>query len=197
MRRFGCLPLKIDRAFREDEGKIGFCLGLFLILYLAILLLSQLQIEEMRSASDYMEDALAMSNLAAAVIDVKEYGSTHRIRIADRNTAYEQYCKALKTNLGLNDQWESGNKMLISGKVTIERFIIYEVEGDEVELFIRDPGGERKERGVLGEVLSPDGKLIDCSGIYSEIRFPMEGMFGLKVQARKGKLVDIKQNQAE
>ncbi len=46
-----------------------------------------------------MEDALALSNLASAVIDIEEYGITQKVLITDPEQAYERYCHALRENL--------------------------------------------------------------------------------------------------
>ena len=64
----------LQRKTRE-RGQASWVLGLFLILFLAILLCMQLQVALYRESAMYMEDALALSNLASAVIDIEEYGS--------------------------------------------------------------------------------------------------------------------------
>ena len=55
-----------------ESGQIGWALGLWFMLFLGILLCVILQLEVFRASSQYLEDALAASNLAAAVIDVEE-----------------------------------------------------------------------------------------------------------------------------
>lgn len=79
-----------------ESGQIGWVLGLWFALFLGILLCVLIQLEAFRASSQYMEDALAASNLAAAVIDVKEYGTSHKIRIESPDQAYELYKKALR-----------------------------------------------------------------------------------------------------
>ena len=86
-----------------ERGQVSWVFGLFLLLFLSILLCMQLQIALYRESAMYMEDALALSGLASAVIDVEEYGITQKVRITDPEEAYERYCHALKENLGLDD----------------------------------------------------------------------------------------------
>lgn len=180
---------KIDSE--ADPGQIGLCVGLFFLLFLAVLLVSQLQLEQVRASDDYLQDALAASGLASALIDIREYGTTHVIRIGDNEAAYAQYCRSLCANLGLDENWECGNRRLISGRVKVENYSIYNVEGERVTCCRMDGGREEISTGALGAMRAPNGQLIEHTSIYSEISYPFKGMFGWTVQARKGKLVDI------
>ena len=92
-----CLRQKIKTKMLDTErGQVSWVFGLFLLLFLSILLCMQLQIALYRESAMYMEDALALSGLASAVIDVEEYGITQKVRITDPEGAYERYCHALK-----------------------------------------------------------------------------------------------------
>ena len=66
-----------------ESGQIQWVTGLWFLLFLGILLCAALQMDIYRSSSQYLEDALAASNLAAAVVDVEEYGISNEIRIDD------------------------------------------------------------------------------------------------------------------
>lgn len=170
--------------------------GLFFLLFLGILLCTRLQIEGYRSTALYLEDALAASNLASAVIDIQEYGISHTLRIADPAAAYVLYEEALKENLSLDENWECSNRSLISGPVIVEEYIVYNVKDGLVTICHVGRNGQiREETGVSGEVRSPDGILIESTSVYSEISFPVEGFLGIMVEARKGKLADIVVNE--
>lgn len=84
------LPKTENRQETEkaESGQVSWVLGLFLILFLAILLYMQLQLAMYKASARYLEDALALSNLASAVIDIREYGSTHKVHITDQEQAY-------------------------------------------------------------------------------------------------------------
>lgn len=175
-----------------EKGQASWVLGLFWILFAAILLCMQLQVALYRASSMYLEDALALSNLASAVIDIQEYGRTHKVLITDPEQAYERYCRAVQENLGLNDNYEAANHKLISGQVQIQSYIIYNVRGQRVSVWERDSGGQIQEwQGSLGEVRTPAGQLIEATGVYSEITYPVEGFLGVTVTAGKSKLVDV------
>ena len=174
-----------------EEGQITVFAGLFFTLFFAVVLSGYLQMEMIRSSSGYLEDALAASGLAAALIDVREYGSSHVLRIRDAEESYKQYCACLKANLGLDENWECKNKRLISGRVTLENYTIYNVTEDQVEYCRLDGGGQEWHSGSLGQVYAPNGQVVERTGTYGEISYPFLGLWGLTMQARKGKLVDV------
>ena len=62
------LPKTENRQETEkaESGQVSWVLGLFLILFLAILLYMQLQLAMYKASARYLEDALALSNLASA-----------------------------------------------------------------------------------------------------------------------------------
>lgn len=178
--------------WRKEDGQLQWVTGLFFCLFLGILLMTQLQVESYRATAMYLEDALAASNLASALIDLEEYGISHRILIDNPQAAYEKYCEAVKENLQLNEQWESDNSSLISGPVRVENYTIYNVWENVVTITSVTGDGEVSTlQGMLGVVRAPNHILIENTGIYSELSFPVEGSFGVTITARKGKLVDV------
>lgn len=183
------------RRQRTEPGQVEWMTGVFFLLFLGVLLCAFLQAERFRSSARYLEDALAASNLASAVIDVEEYGISHRIRIGDVNEAYGRYREAVKGNLNLNEAWECGNKGLISGPVKVEEYTVYNVSGNDVEISCFDETGHLTQwKEVLGSAEAPNGKRIEATGVYSEIRYCVEGMFGVSEEAHKSKLVDVVAN---
>ena len=199
-RKRGYLPPKIRgrRNRKKEQGQASWVLGLFLILFLAITLTMQLQLALYSASARYLEDALALSNLASAVVDIREYGRTHRVLIGDPWQAYDRYCAAIKENLGLDDTYEAANHKLISGRVEIVNYTIYNVAGGIVRVWERTADGQIQEwQGNLGEVRTPKGQLIEKTGVYSEISYPVEGFLGVTVTAEKSKLVDVVSDSSE
>lgn len=178
---------------RKDSGQVEWVTGLFFLLILAIVLFTRLQLASWSSTAVYMEDALAASNLASAVIDLEEYGRTHTVLIKDEQEAFAVYKDAIKVNLGLDEQWKCRNEGLITGPVEIVNYTIYNVNGKQVESIRMGGDGEILERDVntIGAVSAPDGSPVEYTGIYSEISFSVRGFPGMTVEAQKGKLVDI------
>ena len=192
MKNEKCLRLKIDRKLCRQTGQVQWVMGLFMTLFLAILCSAKLKEMQLWTTAMYVDDALAASNLASAIIDVEEYGRSHIVRINEADQAFEKYCSALKTNLNLDENWECANAAAISGVVTIEAYLIYNVEKDLVTWISVDSNGSRilgKER--LGQVYAPNGTCIEATSIYSRISFGVEGFLTGETKAKRDRLVDI------
>lgn len=190
---------------KKESGKITWVMGLFLLTFIMLLAVTQLQILKFRAASDIVSDALAAGGLAAELIDIERYGFDHAVIISDAEGAYQVYKRVLPDNLGvesLDDGIEEDSNMtseadvlqesVIRGPIIIEKFYIYNVVGDMVETVKVDDNGvyDRKEEN-LGEVYAPNGKIVRSTGIYSEISFGVNGLFGNVFNESKGKLVEI------
>lgn len=191
--RFGRRELRQQNIRIKDSGQAEWVTGLFWMLILVILLCAKLQIASWHTTGMYMEDALAASNLASALVDIREYGKTHKVWIPDAEQAYLIYLDALRENLQLDEQWECANKALISGKVEVVDYVIYNVDHDTVTAERVGSGGAVTESfsGLRGVLTAPDGSVIEHTGVYSEIAFPVQGLWNITVRAQKGKLVDI------
>lgn len=185
------------RSFRKREGKAELVTGMFLLVFLTLLLAVHMQLLQFFSTSIYMEDALAASNLASAIIDIQEYGRSHAIRIASPEDAFKCYQEALKINLNLDEAWESENKELISGPVEIKQYIVYNVKDEDIEIssFGADGNYSYTEKGGLGTVMTPDGVMVESTSVYSRIGFPVNGILGVGVYAEKEKSVDVVSNE--
>lgn len=175
-----------------ESGQVEWVTGLFFLLFLGVLLCAVLQIDIFRSSSRYLEDALALSNLASAVVNVEEYGISHRLVIDDPRKAYERYRTAVKGNLNLDENWECQAVKMISGPVSIVNYTVYNVSGGDVEVSHFDENGLLTQwNETLGTATAPNGILIESTGVYSEISYEVEGLLGVKAEAHKGNLADI------
>lgn len=182
---------QVRRGLKSEPGQVNLAVGLFLTLFLVVYLFACLQTERFRAASLYMEDALATSNLASALVDLEQYGIAHKILIAEPVRAYQIYQNALKNNLNLDDTWNGRQDGVIRGRVTIENYTVYNVDGTRVLVYRFGPDGATVWEEVLGAAFAPNGLLIENTSVYSEISFPVEICRGVQVTARKGKLADI------
>lgn len=145
------------------------------------------------AAGAYVEDALAEADLASALIDVEEYGRTHCIRIADTRKAFEIYRDALYYNLALDEAGYSRKAELLTGKVQIKEYIVYNVLEQEIQITCYDGQGNclRQESAAPGTVRTPDGIPVEHTTIYSCVGFQVMGLQGKIIEAEKEKSVDI------
>lgn len=183
----------------SDSGQAEWVAGLFWILILAILLCTELQILAMKSTAMMVEDALAASNLASALIDVGEFGKSGRILIRDEDEAFRIYMDALRDNLGLNDAMECVNQRLITRAVEVADYMICNVDENMVCTVRMDGTGRvvSRETGSVGTVRTPDGQVIEHTGIYSRLHFYVQCFPGLVVESNMGKFADIVSEKGE
>lgn len=181
-----------------ESGQIGWAVSLWFLLFLGVLLICSLQTEVYRSAAVRLEDTLAASNLAAAIIDLEEYGTTHQILIRSPEEAFARYKEAVKGNLGLNELWENSEIGWLQGPVTVERFIVYNVTKQGTTIYEMNEAGKMSSgQKRTGTVAAPNGKTVEHTGIYSELSFQTSGLFEMAVKGHKGILVDIVRNEEE
>ncbi len=184
----------MNLRLNASKGKIEMVAGMYLSVFLVLVFSMQIQLYILTVTGSMMEDALAASNLASAVIDVREYGISHTVQIASPDTAYLLYREALQQNLGLKDNWEHRNQILICGPITVRQYIIYNVKEKDIDIYSFGENGPNyswTEYGGLGRVQTPDGILIESTSVYSQIEFNVKGILGMSVLARKEKTVDI------
>lgn len=187
-----------EQLLMKSKGQVEWVVGLFLFLFLSVFLCAGIQLAKWRALGVWLEDTLAASNLASAVIDLEEYGTSHRIVLENQEEAWERYCIAVRENLNLDAGWEHADKELITGPVRVVNYTIYNVKKDKVEVWQRDESGQIScWQGMLGSIYAPDGCRIENTGIYSELAFSVQGMFQTEVEAHKGKLIDVVGTQKE
>lgn len=175
---------------KKRKGEIGIVVPMFFITFMVIMIAYLLQLTGYGAIRTMTEDALAMSNLASAVIDIETYGKTHDILIADPEQSFETYQRALQANMKLDAQWTGQGTQY--GKVEILDYIVYNVSGSDVEIFRFGQSPENRfVAGGLGSVEAPNGQRIEKTGIYSRVTFPVNGLFGIVTTAVKDKLVDV------
>lgn len=177
---------------KKREGHIKAFIPFALISFVLILMTHEMQKRQFLATGTSTEDALAASNLASAIVDIREYGISHNLVITDPDRAYEIYREALQYNLNLDSNWEHPNKKMISGKVDVVDYIVYSVSGNDVDVtcYGDNPYTTSYEDG-LGSVTAPNGQRIENTSVYSKITFPVDAIWGIHVTAVKDKLVDV------
>lgn len=173
--------------------------GMMLFLILLVAILFGFRISQYMVTAAGVEDALAASNLASAVIDLEEYGKSHRILIPDAEAAFQTFREALCCNLGLDEYLNTSNRDFLAAPVEIKSYIIYNVRDEVVETFTMDGDGRllTQESGTKGMVFTPDNVCVETTTIYSRVGFWVEGLMGQTFYGEKEKSIDIKRCEGE
>ena len=182
----------IRQLNKKRRGEIATFTLVYLILFLLVIAAFALQIRQYLALKSDTEDALAASNLATAVVDIQEYGISHNLIVADPDSAYRIFQDTIRVNLNLTDTWMDSTGR-ISGPVTVEQYVVYNVRGRDVEVHSYGPGVTYASvvTGGKGSLTAPNGKIIESTSIYSRISYHVAGYFGTDVPAVKDNLVDI------
>ena len=87
---------------------------------------------------------------------------------------------------------------MISGPVSVVEYRVYNVSGNDVQVTYFDENGLISSwQETLGNAVAPNGVAVESTGVYSEIAYQVEGLFGVSVRAHKGKLVDVVENKEQ
>lgn len=192
LKRNGCRQQKI-----KNSGKVDFFVGLFMVFVVSVVMLVCQQISYFMIAGAYVEDAIAASNLASAIIDVESYGKDRTLRIFDPQGAYEIYKEALSVNLQLDEDGRSFQRLLLDGPVQVEDYRIYNVIDDQVEIYVLGPNEKMQSGGTCKkeDAVTPDGTKIETTTVYSKLKFSVPGFDVTSISAKKEKSVDVKKNE--
>ncbi len=177
----------------KSEAHTDVVVGMMLFLVLVVALLFGFRISQFMITAAGVEDALAASNLASAVIDLEEYGRSHTIQIPDTEMAFWTFREALCYNLRLDEYLNTTNTDFLAAPIEIKEYIVYNVKENVVETQVRDGKGQllRLETGVKGMVYTPDKICVETTTIYSRIGYWVEGLMGQVLYGEKEKSVDI------
>lgn len=177
----------------KEKGQIDIVVGMFCTILVLVVVLFGFRTTEYVITSAYVEDALAASNLASGIVDLEEYGKTHIIKIKDPESAFLVYREALCHNLKLDEYLNTTNREIIAGKVEILDYRIFNVIGETVFVYQLDESGRVIEvcQEKTGEMLTPDGILVENTTIYSRISFEVRGFGEQNIRAIKEKSIDI------
>ena len=183
---------------KKDEGILKHIMGVIPIFIIAVVAFVMVRMEIYQASSTYIEDALAASCLASAVVDLQEYGRSNRLLTEDPREACETFGRMLKGNLSLDEEWICLNSSLISGKVDIAEYSIYEVVGNDV-IWYCFPEGKKENMYIqettdgVGTVKAADGTQITSLSVYAKICFKVK-FFGKDLDVFKQKCVDVIKN---
>lgn len=169
------------------SGQVEYVMGMYALLFVLVMALVSLQILQYKADSDIAEDALAASCLAALDIDPYRYGLDHELVINDPAHTREIFEEALRGNMCLEADMSPCEEeaSYIAGKVDIDDFRIYLVEGDSVTEYTVSEYGITESTGTYGNVKTPSGLAVRSAGAYAKISFDTYGIFGVRIRACK------------
>ena len=159
---------------------------MYALIFILVMAMVSLQILQYKADSDIAEDALAASCLAALDVDPYRYGLDHSLVVNDPVHARQLFEDALRENMHLSaDMAYSGDGSYIAGKVNIDDFRIYLIDGDNVTEYAVSAYGITESRGIYGSMKTPSGLTVRSAGAYARISFDTYGIFDVRIRAGK------------
>lgn len=162
-------------------GMIYYVFFLALIGMLSLLASFVIRIKMISNVNENVQDAVTLSNLASALIDIEKYSNSGVIQVKDINHSYLVYEDAMKVNLNLTEEMEPKSSQYIQSKIDILEYSVYNVIGSDIVLTqkIFHNGVPITEtlihNGQVGVLMTPDGVMVTNTTIYSKIGFLIRG----------------------
>lgn len=180
---------------KKDNGSVEYSMCVMLLAVSVLLILFCFRIRSARVEKAYIEDGLATANLAAAVIDTDIYGETEELVISDTDEAYLRFQRSLKVNLNLDEDFRPYGTFLMENPVKILEFHIYNVREDGIVHVVYDEHGAKStERLGLSGVITPNGKEVESTTVYSRIEFDVKGFLSQRNRLTLENSVDVVKN---
>lgn len=168
---------------RKKTGEITAYMVMFIVVFIFMLFSTclyrrNIALVTVREA----EDSLKAATLAGAVVDLKIYGLNGKLVISDHDASYEIFKQSLTSSMGLGADFMPDSPDVISSKVRVESYIIYNVDGDEVQqiMYTSDSSAPVIKTGSVGTVKTPSNVPVTKSSVYSAISFQMHGFINQK-----------------
>ena len=165
---------------KKKKGHISVYLAVGISVFGLISLIASavLSLQKAGLQSQKIGNVVKHATLAAAIYDTNLYGTDHSIVITDDIKSYNAFIKSLKESMYLDGSMNSLDKGYTKGKVKVNKFIIYNVKGNDVEVITKGDIGESKilYRDQKGVMRTPTNVIVDKTMIYSRIDFTVNIM---------------------
>lgn len=193
--KFGCQQQRNSKRIvvKKETANVDMIAGTMLFLILVLTIFFGFRMTQYMITAAGVEDALAASNLASAVINLEEYGKTHEVFIEDVSKAFQLFREALIYNLKLDENLNTTNSDFLLGQVLIKEYRIYNVRDEQVEIWVLNDLGETISYtlGKVGDINTPDNVCVESTTIYSRIEYQVAGLADRTLIGVKEKSIDI------
>lgn len=159
---------------KEAMGSVGYMLLFMVVIIMVIVAMYLLQMAKLITHQHDIDDALADSVLASLVVDEEYFFETDElegeavVRIKDVDDCYEIYKECMSAAIEGKDDFYYN--------FIFDTFIFYEVEDNMVAITSYINESKSTDIGILGEVKTPDGKVVKETSAYGCVRFDIKSI---------------------
>lgn len=157
----------------------GVCLLIIVTSYSIVMYL----VSNQNVTAQDIQDSLYLSNTATyKYIDKKLLGDDGEyLIIKDVDNALQIFKDKLKHNMKLDNTFKPITVKTIEGKISIKEFIIYNVQGNLVEIYALSTNGmlNKTIKDLSKEtIVTPNGYKVKATTVHTTISFNVKGMNG-------------------
>lgn len=185
---------------KKDNGGISMPLNLlFVLLFIVIVFWIVIEYQRLQYLSNQVTDVLTDAMLGAGTLsedDAYLLGMEDKVMLTNPKENYNIFQDILKSELDLTSNFQYTRNDMIRGKVNIENFIIYNVDGADVYQYTfydlenytltEYPNGQ-------GVVTAPNGMTVVNTSLYAKISFVVNFIHKEKAVIKEH-MVDIRRN---
>lgn len=172
-------------------------LSAFMIILISVTLIFTVFYRIIVNEAQSVQDDVTLSNLAVYKnIDLDSLSQDDKwIRISDPNAAFETFKKHLKNNMKLDINLNGLNGSIADGQVSIDEFTIYNVRGNNVDIWTYSPNThmftESQADRSLTLVKTSNNSIVKNTSVHATIRFNTDIVFGQKKETTVSVDTDI------
>lgn len=167
----------------KHKGSATIIAGILLIIALAIWFIVPNIVINQNTLAEQVQDDLYFANTSTyKYIDKRLLGNDEGyLVIGDPEEALQIFKEKLKHNMRLDNNFQKLDSSTIQGKVNIKDFIIYNVQGDNVDIYTLSPYGifNKTQKDLSKEkVVTPNNYNVGCTTVHTTISFNIKGLQG-------------------
>ena len=161
---------------KEASGAIGYTILFFMAMIMVMMTIFLLEEAKLMTHQHDIDDAMADAVLASLVADDTYYFDTIKddaegvLRFRDMQQSYKDYVECMEAALSNTEGFYYNFQYV--------KFIMYEVEDENVRIvtYAGRNGAKTERKGKLGEVKTPEGKVVENTGSYAKVQFDIKSM---------------------
>lgn len=159
---------------KEASGAIGYVMLFMVVLLIIIITMYLIQVSKLMTHQHHVDDSLTDSVLASLVADDIYYFETYEttgtpvVRFRDIDESYDVFVDCIYDAVqGTQDYYYN---------FSIDSFIGYEVEGNQVTITTYAGGAKSVREKALGSVVAPTGEVVKETSAYGKVRFDIKSI---------------------
>lgn len=167
---------------RKNQGSISIGILLSWFLFIILILLSfSIEIYFVNLRANMVRDDIVLSNLATYKdIDLRALGDDPSVfKLSNPKKALSTFKIYLKKNMRLDDNMCGKDNSAAIGQVIIKQYIIYNISGNNAEIYTYDTTNGEFIRSVVNDItnnpiVTPYGTVVKRTSIHTTLEFQIQ-----------------------